>query len=117
MTRPTLPTHLCVDCGRKTRAVDPRCYDCRTDPADRELPAGRWVGTLVKRFVPDAPAPFVATHMPARTLGALCNCGCLLTDATEPCPACLVWAIADANRASWAAVTEHYTPTELEMAA
>lgn len=47
--------------------------------------------------------------------GVVCHCGCLLVNAAETCPACLVWAELDAARSSWRATP--YRPTRMESAA
>lgn len=82
------------------------------------LGPGRWVryrsnGPQV--FVPDPPTPtefrYIADLMggvlerlvwalPTRFVGALCECGCAVLPG-ENCPACLVWAIKDAERHAW----------------
>lgn len=89
----------CINCDGRLRGKSPTCSYCRRDDEPRELPPGKWVGGLVKTFVPERPRPM--THVPALTLGVICHCGCLLVSTEETCPACLVWAELDANRASW----------------
>lgn len=97
MAEPTKHTWTrCDQCGKRMRAVSKVCAYCR-DTDDLEI-KGRWVGGLVKRFIPDETRPWYPTIYP---LGTTCECGCLLAHADETCPACLVWAELDAARASW----------------
>lgn len=91
----------CLHCGTRTKSSTRLCHYCRiANPTDRELPPGRWVGGLVKRYVEDVP-PIPKWRPSIHPLGHTCECGCLLIDADERCPACLVWAELDAIRATW----------------
>lgn len=83
----------CRLCSNTTFSEAEVCSTCRRSAKpEPDMPKGERVGGLVKKFV-----PYVAPWAPARTLGVVCDCGCLLISERESCPACFYWAVKNAE--------------------
>lgn len=81
--------------------VGPRPVDDDLELAGMDLTMHRTVEAVMATLAHNLAAPQPPAIAATRVTGVLCDCGCLLINPTETCPACLVWAERDAVRASW----------------